>query len=345
MLPGMKHRQTTVRSIAADTGLSIATVSRALNNHANVSPDTRRRIHEAAERLSRPAPAARAGAVFVRCPYVLTDYFGLIVSSIAETLELHGRGLLLNAGEGGQHAAVLPGLAHRSDVAGVIAVLPPEPATELDALRGTGLPLVVVDPRTPPPRAMVAVSASHFAGARDLTAHLVRLGHRRIGVLSGPRNWLATTARLAGHHSALADAGVLPAAPLVRHGEPTIDYGHRAAAELLALPQRPTALVAFNDKAAVGALKAAHEHDLRVPEDLSIAGFDDIDLARATQPMLTTVRQPLQEMGRMAVTLLMRLIDRHRLDALHVELATQLVPRESTGPAPGPDPAGPTTAT
>jgi LacI family transcriptional regulator len=93
-------------------------------------------------------------------------------------------------------------------------------------------------------------------------------------------------------------------------------------------------LVAFNDKMAVGALRAAREHGLDVPRDLSVAGFDDLDLSRATQPELTTVRQPLQEMGRMAVTLLMRLLDRHELEALHVELATELVVRASTGPAP-----------
>lgn len=98
----------------------------------------------------------------------------------------------------------------------------------------------------------------------------------------------------------------------------------------------PGDAVCFNDKTAVGALAAATQRGLRVPHDLSIAGFDDIDLAQATTPTLTTVRQPLQEMGRMAVSLLIRLLERHRLDALHVELATELVIRGSTGPAPLP---------
>jgi LacI family transcriptional regulator len=120
---------------------------------------------------------------------------------------------------------------------------------------------------------------------------------------------------------------------LIRRAEPTSDNGHRAAAELLGLPDPPTALIGFNDKMAVGALRAAREHGLRVPEDLSIAGFDDIELSQATCPPLTTVRQPLAEMGRMAVTLLARLLDRHRLEALHIELATELVPRGSTGTA------------
>jgi LacI family transcriptional regulator len=120
---------------------------------------------------------------------------------------------------------------------------------------------------------------------------------------------------------------------LTRAGEPTVRFGYQAAGELLDLPQRPTALAGFNDKTAVGALTAAAERGLRVPEDLSIAGFDDIDLAHATSPKLTTVRQPLAEMGRMAVSLLIRLLDGHRVDALHIELATDLVVRGSTGPA------------
>jgi histidyl-tRNA synthetase len=145
---------------------------------------------------------------------------------------------------------------------------------------------------------------------------------------------LAADARRAGHAAALTEVGVLTPPSLIRSGEPTTDEGFRAASELLDLPARPTALIGFNDKMAVGAMAAAARRGLRVPEDLSVAGFDDIDLARATKPMLTTVRQPLEEMGRMAVTLLMRLLERHQLEALHVELATELIVRASTGPAP-----------
>jgi LacI family transcriptional regulator len=132
----------------------------------------------------------------------------------------------------------------------------------------------------------------------------------------------------------MADVGVLPAPALLRSVEATTEDGYRAAGELLDLRPRPTALVCFNDKAAVGALRAAAERGVRVPDDVSVVGFDDIDLSRATTPMLTTVRQPLQEMGRMAVSLLMRVLERHQLEALHVELATELVVRGSTGPVP-----------
>ncbi len=329
----------TVRAVAAAAGVSIATVSRVLNGQGNVTPETRALVERTVAGLDGPGPYPRggprpiAGSVFVRCPYVLTDYFGVIVSSVAETLARYGRTVLLHAGEAVQNAPALSSLPARAGLAGAVLVLPPEPADDLAALQRRRFPYVVVDPRLPPPRDLVAVSAAHTAGARTLTAHLTGLGHRRIGVIAGPEEWLATDARLAGHAAALADAGELLDRSLVRHVEPTMAWGRWAAGELLDLSRRPTALVGFNDKTAVGALQAAAERGLRVPDDLSVAGFDDIDLSRATAPPLTTVRQPLQEMGRMAVTLLMRLLERHDLEALHVELATELVVRQSTGPA------------
>ncbi|MEV0644019.1 LacI family DNA-binding transcriptional regulator [Phytomonospora sp. NPDC050363] len=331
----------TVRDVAAETGLSIATVSRVLNGQGNVAPHTRDLVLRAVDRLGAQAPRPRAaagrpseGAVFVRCPYVLTDYFGLIVSSIAETLERHGRRVVLSAGEASQGEPVLAGLAAQSDLAAAVLILPPEDAGDIILLRDRRFPFVVVDPRTPLPRDIVSVSAAHFAGARQVMAHLVGLGHRRVGVVGGPSKWLTSDARLAGYAAALAEVGVLSAPELVRSvPEPTIEHGYRVAGELLDLPRRPTALAAFNDKMAVGALRAAAERGLSVPGDVSVTGFDDLDLSRAAQPALTTVRQPLQEMGRMAVTLLMRLLDRHELEALHVELATELVVRGSTGPA------------
>jgi LacI family transcriptional regulator len=330
-----------VRAIAAEAGVSIATVSRVMNGHPHVAPDTQELVRKAVARLGAPAPARRGtagGAIYVRCPYVLTDYFGVIVSSIAETLDLHGRRLVLSAGDAAREAQVLPGLPGDPGIAGAVLIVPPEPEKELERLRAQDFPFVVVDPRTPLPPDIASVSAAHLTAARSVSAHLVGLGHRRIGVIGGPGDWLAGQSRMAGHTSALAEAGVLPSAELLRSIEPTSEWGYVAACELLDLPSRPTALVAFNDKAAVGAVRAAYERGLRIPADLSITGFDDTYLSRSTVPRLTTVRQPLEEMGRMAVSLLMRLLDRHTVDTLHVELATQLVLRESTGPAPQADP-------
>jgi len=334
-------KRATVRDVAAATGVSTATVSRVLNQQGSVAPETRRLVEQAVEELGLLAPSPRggtpkpvAGAVYVRCPYVLTDYFGLIVSSIAETLDRHGRQVVLNAGEAAAHDPVLSRLPAQRGLGGAILILPPESSEDLVRLSARRFPFVVVDPRTTLPRDIPSVSAAHHSGARQLTAHLTSLGHTRIGVIAGPREWLAAHARLSGHHAALADAGILPNPTLIRHDHPTTEHGYQAALDLLALTPRPTALIAFNDKAAVGALQAAASLGLSVPGDLSVAGFDDLDLSRATTPPLTTVRQPLADMGRMAVSLLTRLLDRHTLEALHVELATELVVRTSTAKAP-----------
>src|ERR1700689_4084761 len=299
----------TVRAIAAETGLSIATVSRVLNGGGNVASDTRDRVRQVVERLGDRAPVPRRRRtptrdtrlpVFVRCPYLLTDYFGHIVTSIAETLALHGQSMLLDAGDAVARSTVVGELPGRGDVYGALLILPPEPSADLEALAAHGYPFVVVDPRTAVPRGMVSISAAHFSGARAVTRHLIELGHRRIGVITGPPYWHTRDDRVGGHLAALSEAGVLGDPELMRYGEPATKTGVRAGRELLELRPRPSAVVCFNDKVAVGVLEAAAARGLRVPEDLSVAGFDDIDVSRATPPRLTTVRQPLQEMGRTA---------------------------------------------
>ncbi|MEU8236561.1 LacI family DNA-binding transcriptional regulator [Actinoplanes sp. NPDC048967] len=331
------RQHATVREVAADTGLSIATVSRVLNGQANVAPRTREVVLEAVGRLGGQGQRLRAdlGAVYIRCPYLLDEYFGPMVSSVVETVELHGMTAILNAGRAARGSGALSVLPGRQGVGGGILILPPESGPELERLRDRGFAFVVLDPRTPPPRDIVAVSAAHTTGARTVMSHLVQLGHRRIGIVAGPRDWLVTDARMTGYVAALADVGVLPSPDLLRFvDEPTVEQGYDAACALLDQPGRPTAVVGFNDKIAVGALRAARERGLRVPEELSIAGFDDTTVSQATDPMLTTVRQPLAELGRMAVTMLIRMVQRHDLDARHVELATDLVVRGSTAAPP-----------
>ncbi|MFI0723256.1 LacI family DNA-binding transcriptional regulator [Streptomyces sp. NPDC021224] len=335
----------TIRAIADEAGVSIATVSRVINGRDAVAPATQEMVRQAARRLGGVAvpgdpgtPEAAVLPVFVSCPYKLTDYFGTIVTSVIETLDLHGRKAVVQAGGSAQGSrGSLLELPRRPGFAGAVLVLPPSSTEDLRALHAQHYPLVVIDPRAELPEDVASVSAAHAAGARRLTGHLTGLGHRRIGFVGGPRDWLASRNRLVGYASALAEIGVLPDHELIRHvTEPTADEGRRAALSLLAHPQPPTAIVAFNDKTAAGALRAARGLGLRVPEDLSVTGFDDSELSDSTTPTLTTARQPLEEMGRMAVSLLMRLVAGHAVDTLHVELATPLVVRESTGPVPQP---------
>ena len=333
----------TVRAIAAETGLSIATVSRVLNGGENVASATRERVRQVVERLGdrapeprrrpRVQPRATGPAVFVRCPYLLTDYFGHIVTSIAESLALHGQSMLLDAGDAVVTSTVVRELPRRHDAYGAILILPPEARVDLEALAARSYPFVVVDPRTAVPRGMVSISAAHFSGARAVTRHLIGLGHRRIGVIAGPPDWHTRDDRDGGHLAALSEAGLLGDPRLTRYGEPAIKTGVWAGGELLDLRPRPSAVVCFNDKVAVGVMEAAAARGIRVPGDLSVVGFDDIDVSRATTPRLTTVRQPLQEMGRTAVTMLMRQLDGHAHEALSMELETRLIVRDSTGPA------------
>jgi len=333
----MDHQRATMADAAREAGVSTATVSRVLNGSATVSPQTRIAVLAAIERHGltprrrRVADKPVPGVVAVRCPYLLDDYFGTILSAIARTLRQRGKVLMLSveALEGDEPS--LPGLLRTEVTEGALLVLPPEPGTVLADLRASGYPFVVLDPRTALPSDVAAVSAAHLAGARQATEHLLRLGHTRIAMIAGPRNWIAAEDRLLGYRTALAASGRLAPDELVREGgEPTIAHGLAAARDLLALPEPPTAIVAFNDKVAIGAMAAAAERGLQIPGDLSVVGFDDLELSRVVNPPLTTMRQPLEEMARMGTELLLRLVDRREIDTLHVELSTELVVREST---------------
>jgi LacI family transcriptional regulator len=329
-------QRATIVDVAREAGVSTATVSRVLNGSASVSPSTRAVVLAAIQRHGltarrRTRDRSLRGVVAVRCPYVLDDYFGAILSAIARTLRQRGKVLMLSveALEGDEPS--LTGLLRPEITEGALLILPPEPGTVLADLRASGYPFVVVDQRTALPPDIAAVSAAHLTGARLATEHLLRLGHTRIAAIAGPRNWIAAEDRLLGYRTALAASGRLAPEGLVREGgEPTIAHGRAAARDLLALPEPPTAIVAFNDKVAIGAMDAATERGLRVPGDLSVVGFDDLELSQVVTPRLTTVRQPLGEMARMGAELLLRLIEGREIDTLHVELATELVVRDTT---------------
>ena len=330
----------TIRDIATEAGVSTATVSRVLNDSGKVAPRTRAAVLEVIERHGLTARRRRAATppqlrdiVAVRCPYKLDDYFGVILSAIERSLRHGGKVPLLSAEALEGDEPSLPELLKPEITEGAILILPPEPRDVLAGLRGTGFPFVVVDPRTALPSDVAAVSAAHLAGARLATEHLLRLGHDRIAAITGPRNWIAADERLLGYRAALAAAGKLAPEGLIQAGgEPTIAHGLAAARVLLDVPEPPTAIVAFNDKMAIGAMQAAAERGLNVPRDLSVIGFDDLELSRVVTPQLTTVRQPLEEMARLGVQLLLRLIGEREIETLHVELATELVVRASTAP-------------
>ena len=328
----------TIREIARAAGVSIATVSRVINGRPDVSPQTRevvlRVVREhgfSTNRNARALSGGRTGLVGVTLPILEAAYFAVIVSGTAEALYEHDMRIVLcpTLHQHEREVTLLDRLMHGT-TDGAVLMLPEESNAELRALQETGYPFVVVDPRVRLDQGIPAVSASNASGARAAVEHLLSLGHRRIGAILGPPDWMATTERLNGYRSALAAAGVLPAPDHVVESDFSIESGEAAAASLLDLPERPTAIFGFNDNVAIGVLRAAEARGLTVPDDLSVVGFDDSEQSGLVTPALTTVRQPLAEMGRMAVSLLMRLLDHQRVEAMNIELATRLVVREST---------------
>jgi LacI family transcriptional regulator, galactose operon repressor len=336
----LAHSRVTIREVADEAGVSIATVSRVLNGRNDVAPETRQLVSRViqkrgyvANRNARGLSAGRTGLVGVLVPLVFPAYFSAIVSGASEALYEHDfRALLSPTGhEHDREVTLIDRLAHGL-TDGALIVLPEESSEELERLLDAGYSFVVVDPRLRLNGRIASVSAAHTSGADQAMRHLLGLGHRRIAAITGPDGWVATEDRRRGYHAALAAAGILPDPALEVESDFEIAGGSRATEALLDLGEPPTAIFAFNDNLAIGAIQAARARGLRVPEDLSVVGFDDSESATIVWPPLTTVRQPLAEMGRTAVSLLTRLIERQRFETLHIELGTRLVVRGSTGP-------------
>lgn len=337
---GARRSRTAIRDIAALAGVSVATVSRVLNGRPDVSAATRetvlrhiREVGYVSNRSARALAGGRTGLIGLTVPHMRGEYFVDIVAGVVAALDERDARVVVcpTRNEHDREVSLLARLMHGTTDGGLL-ILPSESPTELTELRARGYPFVVIDPPMALDESIPVVAASNWAGGRTATEHLIALGHGRIGIITGPAGWSASADRLAGYHSALLGAG-LPLVPeLVRESDFTIHGGYRAAHDLLSLPARPTAIFALNDNMAVGVLRAAREWRLEVPGELTVVGFDDVELAAVTTPALTTVRQPLEELGRVGVTMLYRLLEGQPLDVTRVELSTRLVVRCSSAP-------------
>jgi LacI family transcriptional regulator len=330
----------TIREIADLAGVSIATVSRVVNGRGDVAPETRELVQRIVRergymtnRSARGLSRGRTGLIGATVPMLHPLYFSYLLSGAAEALYEQDMRLVLcpTMHEHDREVSLLERLMHGT-TDGAVIILPEESSDELEQLLNHGYRFVVVDPLLPLNARIPAVSAANAAGATQAMQHLLELGHRRIAAVTGPRGGKASVDRRRGYYAALAEAGIAPDPQLEVEGDFRIPSGAELTARLLDLPEPPTAVFAFNDNMAIGALRAARARGIRVPEELSVVGFDDLEEAEIVTPALTTVRQPLAEMGRIAVSLLLRLLEGQRLEALHVELATRLVVRGSTAP-------------
>ncbi|MGW0012079.1 LacI family DNA-binding transcriptional regulator [Streptomyces tendae] len=328
-------RRTTLADIARAAGVSVATVSKVVNGRGDVAPQTRTRVQALLHQHDYLAPVFRHTEA-AESPTIEVQFRGGLKSYVAETLE----GIIDSAAESGASVVIskasgAPHWARDLVSAGrraVIAVTSVYTTAHLNELARSGLPLVVLDPLHLPDSRIHSVGATNFAGGLAATQHLLSLGHRRVSYLGGPAMAVCNQARLHGYRAAMEAGGLPVPDAYTRPGEFTYETGLCGAAALLDMDEPPTAVFAGNDEIAVGVVEAARARGLRVPEDLSVVGFDDTSLARTASPPLTTVRQPLREMGGAALRTALRLANGERVDSHHIELATELVVRASTAP-------------
>lgn len=335
-------RARTISAIAEAAGVSAMTVSRALNGRPDVAPETRERIQRLAAEWgyarNRAAAALRKGSsgmIDLVVDTLDSAYHLAIIRGVEEHLEPTGYRMAVSATHGqSQRERQWVAKVFDGSTDGAILVLADGHAAHLETLRQRQIPFVVVDHRGELGPDTPAVGAMNWAGGRMAAEYLLSLGHRRIATISGTPALGCSQERVSGYRAALEAARVPVDPDLCRMGNFQYEGGYRETCALLDLPEPPTALFAGNDMQAVGALNALWARGLSAPRDLSIVGFDDVEIASLISPALTTVRQPLAEMGAFAASMLLRLIGGEPLGSNRIELTTELIVRASCAAPP-----------
>lgn len=331
--------RTTLTGIAETAGVSVATVSKVLNGRTDVSPETRARI----ERLLVEHDYVARGPGGAQSPVRTIDLTFdqlvnpnnlVITQGVTEAAAEAGVDVVISTAPDDPLGAAWARKITNAGREGVILVTSELTAQQRAQFAQHGIPLVLIDPMNVPDESVPSIGATNFSGGMAATEHLLKLGHRRIAMIEGRHDAVCNTARLHGYQAALSGAGLTPDPQLIKRGAFRFEPAYQAALELFALDEPPTAVFAGNDLEAFGVIEAARVQGLRVPEDVSVVGFDDTAAAGTSAPPLTTVRQPFVEIGRAALRTLLRVAGGDRLDSHRVELATQLVVRGSTAPPP-----------
>ncbi len=336
----------TIRDVAREAGVSIATVSYVLNNSRRVSEETRQRVLEAARRLGyQPSNIARG--LRARKAYAIGySWRPMPNGQVNVILDTFLESLALAAAEANYHVIAYPTSTMRDEVSFYRGLIETERVdgfilsnTNYDDLRirfllDEGVPFVAFG-RSNPAWDFPWVDVDGAAGMRKAVAHLVALGHRRIAFIAWPEGSLSGDERLRGYREGMEAAG-LPVDPAwVVRGEMSHDTGYEAARTWMALPpsRRPTAIIAVTDLMAVGAMNALADMGIRVGHDASVADFADTPLAAYSRPPTTSLRQPIAQVGRYVVDMLLTLLEGERPEQPHVLLEPDLVVRASTDPA------------
>ncbi len=325
----------TLAAIADEAGVSLATISKVLNGRPDVAPSTRQRIEGllAGHGYQRRGPAGGTRTELIELVFHELDRIWSmeLIDGVETVARENGLSVVLTV-TGDRHSPGsewLEGVLRRRP-AGVVLVFSELPPELRERLRSRSIPFVIVDPAGDPSPDVPSIGSANWSGGLAATRHLIELGHRRIAAITGPEDMMCSLARLDGYRSAMNSAGIPVDERWIRFGDFHVEGGRARADELLALPDAPTAIFAGSDLQALGALEAAKAAGLRVPEDLSVVGYDDIPLCRWVSPRLTTVHQPLRRMGAEAALLLLRLARGEAPSSTRVDLATSLVVRDST---------------
>jgi alanine racemase len=342
------RRRPRIADVAREAGVSKTAVSFAFNSPDRLAPETASRIRDVADSLGyRPHPVARmltqrqTHTLGVLTPQALSvifsnPFFGAFSEGVALAAEQEGYALHFIPPLHGSLARAMG----RATVDGVVAVGLSADHPEVEQIRAAGLPIVMVDSSALPDQPFIAIDDE--GGARAAAEHLLQLGHRELlivgveppspGAILEPEGVMSR--RMRGYLNALADKGLVLPPNAIVVGPASIEGGIAAMRRATEDGMRPTGVLVMSDAMALGVLRAAREMGLRVPEDLSVVGFDDIDISQHTNPPLTTVHQPIRQKGESAVRLLLSVVERRDQRPEQIRLETRLIVRGSTGPAP-----------
>jgi LacI family transcriptional regulator len=331
--------QVTIIDVAAEAGVSYGTVSRVINNDIHVKPETRERVLKAMKQLgyignrqARSLAGGKANMIGILVPDLGTEYIGEIVRGIDAELRMTDLDLIVYTTHrtASKETNYVANLA-KGMVDGLLLVLPRSPSDYIGTLTRLNFPFILIDHQgtgTDCP----AVGATNWQGAYHATEYLIRLGHQRIGFIAGSMDLRCAEDRLEGYRSALRTHHLMDAPELVYIGDFFQPAGYAGAAALLDLPSPPTAIFASNDVMAIGVMDAIRNRGLRVPDDISVFGFDNIPQTSVMRPALTTVAQPLEKMGRVATQMLLDTLEHPEKASSRIELPTELIIRDSCQP-------------
>ena len=332
----MNKRKATVYTVAQHAGVSIATVSRTLAGSRKVSPGTRQRVMQAIEDLNfEPNPSARRLAymktetIALVFPDISGPFYSTVIRGVEQEAGRRNHNVLIYGTHGKESSGrYLRTLSSRVD--GLIIMARSVDEDSLWSLARQDVPFVLLGHSNGQLQCST-IAVDNELGAYKAAAHLLEHGHQRIGIITGPENSPDNKRRLQGYKKALLDAGISLQQNMVVPGNFRYEEGQIAIQKLLDGNSPPTAVLAANDEMAMGAMDAAQNRSLRVPEDLAVIGFDDIQMSALTRPSLTTVRQPMQLLGEAAVTLLFDRLQNSNELPRHEVLDTELVIRRSCG--------------